>query len=608
MATTPNQKPVPSEDYANMRFNAGKFDEFMTSTASSYVDRLGVTHPTIVGVKDEVASAAAASAQSAAESADEAAMSAAQAQGAASSVDTSLNLNAQGLANGGDMYSFLTTAIATVNAYVIANGAYSTPVISINSGSYTLNTAIVMPSWIKIVAYGSVTINASSITTGSIISISNTVSGVDTAYQTGDTISSIGGTIHLIGPAQSSSSPNGIFIGNTSSGGSACRNVSIKNLAIKNTNVAVSIGSYNTYLLSFDSCCFGYNYINLASSSSTNQNSGERMSFNNCTFGHMISSHVYTNTPAMDLSFHNCSFDFGAGDVFLLGSSATVASIKVSQAHFEQWGGYLVNSPTISLTNTYVVMNQIIILARPDLSVSGTVANSPSRAIVNGQTSVSLSGIDFRHELPPYSEDPFATTGTRLFISDYVKDSFRCVPSTAYILNRGYDLSAETVGTDLATGTFSRLTVSSRSGMTGSVTTRSDGLGNQLTVLSASGTSYLRLAAERIYCQPGNSFYIYGAIQALSATGDLQMDSSMGWYDYAGVLISTSTSTVSRLMATSYADTSLPNYSLGTNRYMAAGSNVLTAPQGAAYCIPMVTFSKFTGTFNISRIVCAKVL
>lgn len=57
MATTPNQKPVPSEDYANMRFNAGKLDEFMTSTASSYVDRLGVTHLTVEGIQASVTGA-----------------------------------------------------------------------------------------------------------------------------------------------------------------------------------------------------------------------------------------------------------------------------------------------------------------------------------------------------------------------------------------------------------------------------------------------------------------------------------------------------------------------------------------------------------------------
>lgn len=51
MATTPNQKPVPSEDYANMRFNAGKLDEFVTSTDPTYTDRLGQEHMTAEGIR-----------------------------------------------------------------------------------------------------------------------------------------------------------------------------------------------------------------------------------------------------------------------------------------------------------------------------------------------------------------------------------------------------------------------------------------------------------------------------------------------------------------------------------------------------------------------------
>lgn len=51
MATTPNQKAVPSEDYVNMRFNAGKFDEFMTSTGPTYTDRLGQEHMTAEGIR-----------------------------------------------------------------------------------------------------------------------------------------------------------------------------------------------------------------------------------------------------------------------------------------------------------------------------------------------------------------------------------------------------------------------------------------------------------------------------------------------------------------------------------------------------------------------------
>lgn len=51
MATNPNQKPVPSEDYVNMRFNAGKLDEFITSTDETYTDRLGKEHMTAEGIR-----------------------------------------------------------------------------------------------------------------------------------------------------------------------------------------------------------------------------------------------------------------------------------------------------------------------------------------------------------------------------------------------------------------------------------------------------------------------------------------------------------------------------------------------------------------------------
>ncbi|QHJ80883.1 MAG: hypothetical protein [Bacteriophage sp.] len=58
MATTPNQKPVPSEDYVNMRFNAGKLDEFLNSSDETYTDRLGADHLTQQGIKRQALSGA----------------------------------------------------------------------------------------------------------------------------------------------------------------------------------------------------------------------------------------------------------------------------------------------------------------------------------------------------------------------------------------------------------------------------------------------------------------------------------------------------------------------------------------------------------------------
>lgn len=54
MATIPTQNPVPSEAAIDLKFNAGKIDEFVTSFILKYTDRLGREHLTIEGIRDIV--------------------------------------------------------------------------------------------------------------------------------------------------------------------------------------------------------------------------------------------------------------------------------------------------------------------------------------------------------------------------------------------------------------------------------------------------------------------------------------------------------------------------------------------------------------------------
>lgn len=49
MATTPTNLPIPSEDPRDLKFNAGKFDDVMTSDAHYYQDRFGKQRWTIAG-------------------------------------------------------------------------------------------------------------------------------------------------------------------------------------------------------------------------------------------------------------------------------------------------------------------------------------------------------------------------------------------------------------------------------------------------------------------------------------------------------------------------------------------------------------------------------
>ncbi len=51
MATQPTQDAVPSESPHDLKFNAGKIDEFVTSMGWTYTDRFGVQHYTIEGMR-----------------------------------------------------------------------------------------------------------------------------------------------------------------------------------------------------------------------------------------------------------------------------------------------------------------------------------------------------------------------------------------------------------------------------------------------------------------------------------------------------------------------------------------------------------------------------
>ena len=51
MATIPTNKPIPSEDPRDLKFNAGKIDEVVNSDAHYYTDRFGVRRWTIAGLQ-----------------------------------------------------------------------------------------------------------------------------------------------------------------------------------------------------------------------------------------------------------------------------------------------------------------------------------------------------------------------------------------------------------------------------------------------------------------------------------------------------------------------------------------------------------------------------
>lgn len=55
MATTPTQKPIPSNDIIDLKFNAEKIDEAVNSDSETYIDRFGIERYTLDGIRKNLA-------------------------------------------------------------------------------------------------------------------------------------------------------------------------------------------------------------------------------------------------------------------------------------------------------------------------------------------------------------------------------------------------------------------------------------------------------------------------------------------------------------------------------------------------------------------------
>lgn len=109
--------------------------------------------------------------------------------------------------------------------------------------------------------------------------------------------------------------------------------VTIKNLNIYYTGIAISIEDGNNYCVAFNNCLIERNYIGFKYNATTN--SGERMSFDTVIFGHCYYA-MYLQESISSLNCINCSFDFCSTGIY-----STVAANDVfnfNGCHIEGMG------------------------------------------------------------------------------------------------------------------------------------------------------------------------------------------------------------------------------------------------------------------------------
>lgn len=500
-------------------------------------------------------------------------------------------------------------AVAVVDAHARNVSMESRPTIYLRSGVYTTNRNLRLPSWVSVVAVGNVEIQGKGLARADYIcSIKNIVAGIKTTHNSGWNLGAIGGTLKFLGEGYEGSSA--LYVGNTENQ-SDVRNVNLYAVATGQVDTALTFGSINTYLFTATKCHFEGSNVALYSPNSTSSNSGERMVFNDSVFAGSKMNHFHIATPGMDVTFNNCSFDFTNGNVMYGTPTWGYSKINFNYCHFEGYDGNLIKvdekqSSHVG-TNRAITLNGVVNL--PRVRAHNKLYNSPSRVKIDAKgTPVYINGFDQRHESYAYTEDIFlASSDTALTIAGYIKDPYYQVPSRGHILNRGWDIGDEEVGTSVNSSSsmdaLKRFTCISRGNMTATVSAR--GAGKMLTLTGTTG-AYIKFTTKAPL--PITSRGRVGAHVSLSAgasTGSIQCTMGFTWYDSQGEVLGTTDGYAFNLR-TVFDNASLPNYSEGNNRFIASTLHPAKPPAGAVSFKPTWQVSGFSGDVNLSRMVCCE--
>lgn len=122
--------------------------------------------------------------------------------------------------------------------------------------------------------------------------------------------------------------------------------IEISNLNIYYMGTAIKIDSNNNYCITFTHCLIERNYYGILYNADTN--SGEKIAFNDCIFGHEYVC-FYSNTNTLStLSFNNTSFDFCNCGFYEANNAASNAIVSFINCHIEGLGYYGSDMPRIN--------------------------------------------------------------------------------------------------------------------------------------------------------------------------------------------------------------------------------------------------------------------
>ncbi|MDR6407096.1 hypothetical protein [Paraburkholderia terricola] len=277
------------------------------------------------------------------------------------------------------------------------------PALLIPSGRYILTDTIHTMPWIKLCSVGGVLLDFSQLPVardGLTCRNETALPATDLRFP-GDRspfLDGAGGTISIRGPGVMRAEGWGITMGNRHAGFSGIvRDAGGCNVVVTGWRGALRIDPVNTYLCAWFSSRFEQNReqgIFVAPSDGRSVNSGERMTFVDCTLSGSARA-IDINSDSMDFVFDACSFDFN-GDIVHFGKQARFGTVAFNHCHIEGIDGLLVDAKA-SGKHLRTVFRDSIVLPR---RWKRKELNNAPRQLVAGTAKFSASGLEWRFESP----------------------------------------------------------------------------------------------------------------------------------------------------------------------------------------------------------------
>lgn len=231
-------------------------------------------------------------------------------------------------------------AIDAIAADAIASGVNTgTYTIVMPKGRYRLDSGLRLPPWIKLGATDPVVFDFSN-APGDVVAfrIDNERGPASSPGRgAANTGAVLNGPFHIDGPGMAATESVGLDIGNITPGLSsdrASRDIQLNNVVVTNFGTLLKLRDRDTYLFSATNCRFELAGVRVLDCPyAAKSNSGERMTFVNCTFAGAPQG-IRVST-LQELVFIGCSFDFLKSSTLYLNSNASYFHIKFIGCHFE---------------------------------------------------------------------------------------------------------------------------------------------------------------------------------------------------------------------------------------------------------------------------------